>query len=275
MSLKCPLSAMRINLPCRSTICTHNQCFDASSFLQLQEQAPQWSCPICNKVFTFEDLAVDQYVQDILQWFPNSTDQVTIEPDGTVKSGDIASNTSASDLAGPSERMAGPDGDDGDDDDDDDIIEIRNERLNGVDNGATYLGNPHSYVPSATSQSRQPSTGTSVAPSPSSTKRKQTEVIDLTLSSDDDDGEPPRRPVKRQSTGGFNSSFNSSLPMLGHRPPSNPPAPPPPSNGPAFAMPLAPRSLVQATPVSPSWGSPSYGAFTQYNAPHNTWGSPR
>ena len=61
MSLKCPLSTLRIDVPCRSTICSHNQCFDALSFLQLQEQAPTWTCPVCNKVVTFEGLEVDEY----------------------------------------------------------------------------------------------------------------------------------------------------------------------------------------------------------------------
>lgn len=40
MSLKCPLSTLRINLPIRSTFCNHIQCFDGTSFLQLQQQAP-------------------------------------------------------------------------------------------------------------------------------------------------------------------------------------------------------------------------------------------
>lgn len=60
MSLKDPISTLRIDTPCRSTICKHNQCFDAMSFLQLQEQAPTWTCPICNKVVSFGDLAIDQ-----------------------------------------------------------------------------------------------------------------------------------------------------------------------------------------------------------------------
>ena len=60
MSLKCPLSTLRIDLPCRSTVCLHVQCFDATSFLQLQQQAPTWTCPICNKIISFEALAVDQ-----------------------------------------------------------------------------------------------------------------------------------------------------------------------------------------------------------------------
>jgi E3 SUMO-protein ligase PIAS1 len=60
MSLKCPLSTLRMELPCRSTVCPHIQCFDATSFLQLQEQAPTWTCPICNKLINFEALVVDQ-----------------------------------------------------------------------------------------------------------------------------------------------------------------------------------------------------------------------
>lgn len=62
MSLKCPLSTLRIDVPCRSSVCSHNQCFDASSFLQLQEQAPTWTCPVCNKAATYEHLQVDQSV---------------------------------------------------------------------------------------------------------------------------------------------------------------------------------------------------------------------
>ena len=60
MSLKCPLSTLRMELPCRSTVCPHIQCFDATSFLQLQEQAPTWTCPICNRIINFEALVVDQ-----------------------------------------------------------------------------------------------------------------------------------------------------------------------------------------------------------------------
>ena len=60
LSLKCPLSTLRIDLPCRSTSCRHNQCFDATSYLQLQEQGPTWLCPICNNPAPFANLAVDE-----------------------------------------------------------------------------------------------------------------------------------------------------------------------------------------------------------------------
>ena len=60
LSLKCPLSTLRIDLPCRSISCRHNQCFDATSYLQLQEQGPTWLCPICNRSAPFDSLAIDE-----------------------------------------------------------------------------------------------------------------------------------------------------------------------------------------------------------------------
>ena len=60
LSLKCPISAGRMQTPCRSTICSHNQCFDAMSFLQQNEQIPTWQCPVCNKIVSFEALEIDK-----------------------------------------------------------------------------------------------------------------------------------------------------------------------------------------------------------------------
>jgi E3 SUMO-protein ligase PIAS1 len=60
LSLKCPLSYMRLSNPCRAVSCSHIQCFDATSYLQLQEQGPQWLCPICNKPAPFDQLAIDE-----------------------------------------------------------------------------------------------------------------------------------------------------------------------------------------------------------------------
>lgn len=67
LSLKCPLSYCRITLPVRSMYCDHIECFDASSFLMLQQQATTWTCPICNKALQFSALAVDEYLLEILQ----------------------------------------------------------------------------------------------------------------------------------------------------------------------------------------------------------------
>ncbi|GKT88061.1 MIZ/SP-RING zinc finger protein [Colletotrichum tofieldiae] len=111
LSLKCPLSYMRLDVPCRSVNCSHIQCFDATSYLQLQEQGPQWLCPICNKSAPFEQLAVDEYVRDILANTSKSLDQVTIEPDGQWRV------NSAQDESKPTNGGSGLVDDDDDDDD--------------------------------------------------------------------------------------------------------------------------------------------------------------
>ena len=186
MSLKDPISTVRIQIPCRSTICTHNQCFDVASFLQLQEQAPTWTCPVCNKIISFEALVIDQYVQDILAH--TSADQVTIEPNGKWSHGD---KSAAQSTNGQNQQ---------DDDSDDDLIDITDMRINQVKKEEPLLATPFSRMTAQTppSTSREASS----APHSQTNKRKRQEVIDLTLSDeDDDDDQPPHRPSKRHAPG--------------------------------------------------------------------------
>lgn len=199
MSLKCPLSTIRINVPCRSTVCTHNQCFDALSFLQLQEQAPTWTCPVCNKVVNFEALQVDEcalpniqrairwkltmcrYFNDILKSTPRDVDQVAIEPDGKW--------SRISERSPTSEGGRFPQGDD------DDLIEIKDmPRVAAVKSEAVSSTSPLMRTPPASS--REDSTS-STAPSSAGLKRSIGHVVDLTTSSDEE--EEPQRPPKRQS----------------------------------------------------------------------------
>ncbi|OBT67241.1 hypothetical protein VE03_02694 [Pseudogymnoascus sp. 23342-1-I1] len=184
LSLKCPLSTLRMDLPCRSTACRHNQCFDATSYLQLQEQGPTWLCPICNNSATFETLAVDDYVRDIITSTPRSIDQVTIEPDGK-----WSTNTRT-----PSPSKGNQDFDT---EGDDDIIEIKDSKFLSIRNHSTP--GTSASTPPTSLYSREPSTAMS-APRPSN-KRPASSVIDLTLS--DEDEEPISRAPKRQSTAAF------------------------------------------------------------------------
>lgn len=185
LSLKCPLSTLRIEVPSRSAICSHNQCFDANSFLQLQEQAPTWTCPICNKIVTFEHLQVDQYVDDILKSTPRSVDQVTIEPDGSwsqtasVKAAPRQSNDKAESS-----------------NEEDDLIEI--EDVPRISNVKREAFSEHSLLKTPSSTSREHSTASGVQPAISNNKRSSEAIVDLTLSSDEDD--EPVRPTKRQLT---------------------------------------------------------------------------
>ncbi|KAI0542389.1 PINIT domain-containing protein [Xylaria digitata] len=184
LSLKCPLSYMRLRTPCRSVLCLHIQCFDADSYLQLQEQGPQWVCPICNQSAPFENLAVDEYVKDILE--STTAEQVTIEPNGVwstqlteaVPKKSRASNANTS-------------------------IDVEDDISVVTDNPSySSRATPHYATPIRSLMSGEtPNSGSrepSGAPrSGGGTKRPATEVIDLTLDSDEDDApllRPPKKP---------------------------------------------------------------------------------
>lgn len=199
LSLKCPLSTLRIDVPCRSTICSHNQCFDASSFLQLQEQAPTWTCPVCNKMISFEALEVDQqvfqarsllvaanehrYVDDILKSTARTVDQVMIEPNG--KWSHVIQAVAPPGVTGTRSSS-----------DDDDLVEIRDvSRRSAVKSEASQVAASMARTPpySSREQSSNPAASRS-----GSGKRSIGQVIDLTFSDDDDDDEPPRAPKRQQ-----------------------------------------------------------------------------
>lgn len=82
MSLKCPLSFMRVKTPCRSILCPHPQCFDATSWFSCMEQTTTWLCPVCEKVLNYEDLIIDGYFDQILKDTSESVDDVIVESDG-------------------------------------------------------------------------------------------------------------------------------------------------------------------------------------------------
>ncbi|KAJ7052251.1 PINIT domain-containing protein [Mycena amicta] len=88
LPLKCPLSFGRIALPCRSSKCTHSQCFDAASWYAVMEQTTTWLCPICENVLDWRELIIDGFFADILRLTPPSVDDVLLEADGTWRTPD-------------------------------------------------------------------------------------------------------------------------------------------------------------------------------------------
>ncbi|KAE8339349.1 hypothetical protein BDV24DRAFT_152894 [Aspergillus arachidicola] len=203
MSLKCPLSTLRIAVPCRSVICTHNQCFDAYSFLQLQEQAPTWSCPVCSKATSFESLQIDQYVDDILRSTSTDVEQVVVEPDGRWSNPRVVDASEAGGVTPES--------------DDDDLIEIK--ELGNTPVKQESLPAASLSLQRTPAQSREPSSTSSVARL-STNKRPAAQVIDLTGSDDDNDDGSPVRPPKRPALNllnrslprqEFQSSYNTAL----------------------------------------------------------------
>ncbi|XP_008417633.1 zinc finger MIZ domain-containing protein 2-like isoform X2 [Poecilia reticulata] len=81
VSLKCPITFRRIQLPARGHDCRHIQCFDLESYLQLNCERGTWRCPVCNKTALLEGLEVDQYMLGILIYVQNSDyEEITIDP---------------------------------------------------------------------------------------------------------------------------------------------------------------------------------------------------
>jgi E3 SUMO-protein ligase PIAS1 len=161
MSLKDSVSYVRIADPCRGSQCSHYSCFDLVSYLTMQKQAPLWTCPICDKKAAFDQIVVDQYFEDILTKAPSNVDTVTVQPNG-----------SWSADPPPAKRKRDYDSDDSDDSDSDDLVEIS--------------------PPDKKQKSARLSISQSATPAPIRQKR-QSDVIDLTLSSEDEGPVPPRR----------------------------------------------------------------------------------
>lgn len=207
MSLKDPVSILRITLPVRSTVCTHRQCFDGGMFLQMQEQAPQWLCPTCNKQISYQSLCIDKYFEEILQQTSPSIEKVTLEPDGQWH----IVNEEESQNAAQSSRDNRAKYDNDFDDSDDDLVEVashstaKSKPTNGgslpTASTPNFLAAPVSgagYAMTPPLSSRGPSAAPSTSSAQPGAKRAASSVIDLTLSDEEDD-EPPR-PAKRQTT---------------------------------------------------------------------------
>ncbi|KAF8249442.1 hypothetical protein K440DRAFT_621493 [Wilcoxina mikolae CBS 423.85] len=188
MSLKCPLSTLRIDLPVRSLFCTHIQCFDATSFLQLQQQAPTWTCPTCNKSITFKQLVIDRYFEDILENTRPTIESVTINADGQWSAVE-ASNSPVPESS-----------------DDEGGDNVKREFVD-LEDGLPERSFPFSLKTPVTPNVREESIPTGRL----STKRPVSQIIDLTLSDDD---EPPR-PTKRNTALPTPSSMASGSGYLG------------------------------------------------------------
>ena len=85
VSVNCPLGKLRIRYPCRSSACTHLQCFDASLFLQMNEKKSTWMCPVCDKKILYNDLAIDGYFVEVLKSpvLPSDCTEIEMSIDGS------------------------------------------------------------------------------------------------------------------------------------------------------------------------------------------------
>jgi E3 SUMO-protein ligase PIAS1 len=59
MSLRDPITMVRVGTPTRSARCVHPACFDAPTWFMMMESTTTWQCPICDKLLDPDDLLVD------------------------------------------------------------------------------------------------------------------------------------------------------------------------------------------------------------------------
>ncbi len=87
VTVSCPLGKMRMRVPCRPQTCSHLQCFDAATFLQMNERKPTWNCPVCDSKAFYNDLLIDGYFQEVLesQELPEDENDIILEADGSWK----------------------------------------------------------------------------------------------------------------------------------------------------------------------------------------------
>lgn len=83
MSLQCPISYTRMKYPALAVTCKHLKCFDALWFLHSQEQVPTWQCPVCQNPIKIEDIAICEFVDEILKKCDEDIEQVELSPDGS------------------------------------------------------------------------------------------------------------------------------------------------------------------------------------------------
>ncbi|TFK77150.1 hypothetical protein BDN72DRAFT_807638 [Pluteus cervinus] len=203
MSLKCPLSFMPIVTPSRSSKCVHAQCFDATSWLAVNEQTTTWLCPVCERVLEHKDLIIDGYFDEILKSCPESVEDVMVEADGQWHTSDNR-HGSASWLAQhppihfdlpqtPEERKPSPSGDDKEEKQKPADIVV-------LDSDDEEEGRVKRELSPSIASAPPSSTNTQVADTgPTRANTSTEDVIDLTLDSDNEEPPPPKPTGKRKA----------------------------------------------------------------------------
>ncbi|XP_022175000.1 E3 SUMO-protein ligase PIAS2-like [Myzus persicae] len=84
-SLVCPLGKMRMKIPAKSIHCDHLQCFDASTFILMNEKKPTWMCPTCNKPCLYDDIQIENYFLEVVSspTLKDCSKEIEILADGT------------------------------------------------------------------------------------------------------------------------------------------------------------------------------------------------
>ncbi|CAH8834345.1 unnamed protein product [Trichobilharzia szidati] len=84
VQLLCPLSKCRIEVPVRGRNCRHVQCYDATTYLIINERKPTWNCPVCDVKAPYDDLIIDGLFLEVLRSErAQDLDEVIFHADGS------------------------------------------------------------------------------------------------------------------------------------------------------------------------------------------------
>ncbi|CAG0899751.1 unnamed protein product [Cyprideis torosa] len=82
-SVLCRVSKRRMTLPIRAfPTCDHIQCFDAETYINMNEKRPKWKCPVCDKETPFDQIRICGLFMEILRSNP-AGDEVEFYKDGS------------------------------------------------------------------------------------------------------------------------------------------------------------------------------------------------
>lgn len=83
VSLNCPISVGRMQVPSKGIYCVHPECFDLDSYLCLCKQGDSWRCPICHSSLPYKDIMVDPLILKLLENSSEDVESVRICQDGS------------------------------------------------------------------------------------------------------------------------------------------------------------------------------------------------
>ena len=135
ISLICPLTRKRLAKPARGINCTHLECYDLATYIELGFNSFKWTCPVCQKYAPSIELKLDIFLMNIIN--ECNFENIEILKDYTwrnsIKSKDESKNNTEINLYDlttnynetiilDDDSSDNSESDDDDDDDDDDAI---------------------------------------------------------------------------------------------------------------------------------------------------------
>ncbi|CAI2179203.1 5706_t:CDS:10 [Funneliformis geosporum] len=83
VSLRCPISLLRIAEPAKGQNCLHIGCFDLETYVSVNKKNCKWRCPECNDRVTSETLRIDKYFKKLLNEIPENVNTVELDSSGS------------------------------------------------------------------------------------------------------------------------------------------------------------------------------------------------